>query len=242
LLDDVLVLLALGLAPAAAGAFRTGAAGPLGLAALKLAALLALVAAAGWFCRVWSRQDGDTRLSHAARPVPALLLILAMAAASESLGLHFAIGAFLGALTVSKYGNGADAPHSLHPPTAALNDLLFAPLFLATQGVHMIAIGPAQAGFTLALTGAAVASKLAGGYTSARLFGLSRRDSRGVAIILNTRGVMAMVAASIAFRTGLIDSGLYSSLLASCVAATFCTLLLLRHWQSRQPNSGMSLS
>jgi Kef-type K+ transport system membrane component KefB len=62
---------------------------------------------------------------------------------------------------------------------------------------------------------------------------LGRRDAYGVAIIMNARGVMEMVIASIAYRTGLVDQTLYSMLLLMGMVTTVCTPFLLRIWQRR---------
>lgn len=232
LLDDVLVLLVLGVLPAAAGA-DAPAASLLGMAMLRLCGLLGLVAVSGWLCRRWTWRQGVAQQPVAAQKLPALILILLMAGASEALRLHFAIGAFLGALTVSRYGGSADDRHVLHSPADTLTSLLFAPLFLASQGLHMAPVDLSQLGFIAALTAAAVASKLVGGYWCGRLFGLGRHDARGVAIILNARGVMATVAAAIALRSGLIEARLYTSLLSTALLATVITLLLMRSWRSK---------
>lgn len=232
LLADVVVLIVLGIEPAIAAGGSVAALA--GVAALRLGALLLLVCGAAWLCRLAALGTHDTWRTSAAQPLAALLLILALAGASDALHLHFAIGAFLGALTVSHYGVGGTR-HALHGRLEASTELLFAPLFLATQGLQMIAFDPANVLFTLALTVVAIAAKLVGGYWTARCYGLRGHEARGVAIMVNARGVMAMVAASIAYRSGLIGAQLYSALVTMGVVATAVTLLLLRRWQSTTP-------
>lgn len=112
LLSDVVVLLGIGaLTPGADPSLQT----PLRLAtlaALRLLGLLAIAVAGSSACR-WlltraAAKDAGPGQPQTGRLVVALLLILAVAGASEWLGLHFAIGAFLAALMVSDSFGGTE--------------------------------------------------------------------------------------------------------------------------------------
>jgi Kef-type K+ transport system membrane component KefB len=112
---------------------------------------------------------------------------------------------------------------------------LFGPLFLAYQGLQFHLQSLARPGFVLSLIVAAVVSKLLSGY----LVGLSQRMSKheawGVGIIMNARGVMELVVASIAFRAGLVDAEIFSALLVVGLVTTVLTPLLLKRWQISVP-------
>jgi Kef-type K+ transport system membrane component KefB len=235
LLADVIVLLTLGMLTPVAGANPASIGALVGLGALKLCALLGLVAAGAWASsRVHRYRGSPTRTTAAAQSTFALLLILLLAAASDALGLHFAIGAFLGALSVTEFHRDGGALHPLHRKLAGMVNFVFAPLFLACQGTQFTTGTLALTVFTTALTFAAIGSKLVGGYWSALCFGLARHEARGVAIVMNARGMMEMVIASIAFGAGLVDASLFSTLLIVGMITTMCTPLLLRQWQQHQ--------
>lgn len=238
LLSDVVVLLGLGVLTAAAANTTEPQFGQLaGLAGLKLLALIALVIGGSFACKglikVTQRRFTQHRRYHSSQLLVSLLFILAIAAASESFGFHFAIGAFLASLMVSEQLSGTETAKQLRHGCEFMTDTLFAPLFLAYQGVQFSVSGFGQPAFALGLIAVAIVSKLAGGYLSARLSAFSRRDAYGVAIIMNARGVMEMVIASIAYRAGLLDQDLFSMLLLMGVVTTVCTPFLLRQWQKR---------
>lgn len=236
LLSDVIVLLGLGVLSSSSAADA-----PLlrlaGLAGLKLCALIGLVIGGSYVCRgliaATRRRFAQHRKFHGSQLLVSLLFILSIAGISEFLGFHFAIGAFLASLMVSEQLNGTETAAQLRHSCEFMTDTLFGPLFLAYQGLQFTLASFAQPLFALGLIAVAIVSKLIGGYSSARLAKLSRQDAYGVAIIMNARGVMEMVIASIAYRTGLVDQNLYSTLLLMGMATTVCTPFLLRIWQKR---------
>ncbi len=244
LLADLLVLLTLGMLSPQSAATPEAAislAAKLSMGAAKLAVLLALLAVGYWVSKRLYRQRAlQPRRLAAAQLSFALLLILGLAAASDALGLHFAIGAFLGALTVSDVSDtGHRAAHPLRLQLEGMSNMLFAPLFLATQGTHFTVAGFAQPAFALSLVAVAVISKMIGGYWGARLQGLSRHEANGTAIVMNARGLMEMVVASIAYRAGLVDEALFSTLLIVGIITTLITPALLKYWQKQSEHAAV---
>jgi Kef-type K+ transport system membrane component KefB len=241
LLSDCVVFVSLGALTAATSASLEPQVLRLaGIAAVKILALIGLVIGGSYACK-WliaatQRRFAQHRRFHSSQLMVSLLFILSIAAASEALGFHFAIGAFLASLMVSEQLNGTDTAKQLRHSCKLMTDTVFGPLFLAYQGLQFTVSGLAQPAFALGLIAIAIVSKLIGGYFSARLSSLGRRDAYGVAIVMNARGVMEMVIASIAYRTGLIDQNLFSMLLLMGVATTVCTPLLLKEWQKRGMN------
>lgn len=242
LMADIVVLLTLGVLSPNAQSAGHGVALLIGFSALKLMALLMLVVVGALLCKfiykrnAWHRQ----KLANAQLSL-ALLLVLLLAAASELLGFHFAIGAFLGALIVSEYHSDTGDSHPLRAHVEGMSTHVFAPLFLACQGTHFTTDSFLQPAFTVLLVLVAVSSKLLGGYWTARLYGLPRNEAQGVAIIMNARGVMEMVIAAIAYRAGLVDANLFSILLLVGVVTTVCTPLMLKRWQKRSTDAMTSI-
>lgn len=234
LFADIVVLLTLGVLSAIKHEGTHSLTMLIGMSLLKVLGLLVLVAASAWVSKLFYKRNAWRQTKAATAHLPfALLLILLLAAASEWLGLHFAIGTFFGALIVNEYHGNAEDTDSLRIHLEGMSTYVFAPLFLACQGLHFTIDTFTQPLFTLALLCVAVGSKLVGGYLSAHWYGLTRRESQGVAIIMNARGVMEMVIAAIAYRAGLVDAGLFSILLVIGVATTVFTPLMLQYWQKR---------
>lgn len=236
LLSDVLVLLGLGILPAL-NVSDDQVARLAGIATLKLAALVVLTVAGSHACKrliAAARKGPQHRRFESRQMLLSLLFILGMAACSEALGFHFAIGGFLAALMVSEQLNGSATATQLRQHCEFFNITICAPLFLAYQGLQFKVAGLAEPAFALGLIGLAVVTKMVGGYAAGRFNKLSTHDAWGVAIIMNARGVMEMVIASIAFRTGLVDQNLFSTLLLMGMATTVLTPLLLRLWRRRE--------
>ena len=243
---DIVVLLAMGALTSIADGTQHSITHLAGISGIKLLTLISLVACSSWaYQRVYRAITLPHRQPVAADISFALALILSLAAATDALSLHFAIGAFLGALIVSESHNAKrDSDASCSPPLrlkleGACN-LFFAPFFLAYQGTHLTSNSLNQPAFALALILVAIATKLTGGYWGARIYGLSAYEARGTAIVMNARGLMEMVVASIAFRAGLVDRNLFSTLLVVGMVTTLLTPILLRRWQ-KQPPTGVTL-
>jgi len=247
LLGDVLILLGLGVLSAQVKGSSPSTGWLLGLSLLKLMALLSLVVIGALLCkRIYRQRAFQPRRLAAAQLSFALLLILGLAAASDALGLHFAIGAFLGALTVSEFhnairhdadANDSTAHHPLRTQLDGMSNVIFAPLFLACQGTHFTVSSLTHPAFTLSLTVIAIATKMIGGYWGGRILGQSPYEARGTAIVVNARGVMEMVVASIAFRAGLVDQAMFSTLLIMGMVTTLLTPVLLKRWQRGEASS-----
>jgi Kef-type K+ transport system membrane component KefB len=178
-------------------------------------ALLVLLAAAFWL--------GPRLLDRvgASAPVgPSLIAatsaaLLAVAAASEALGAHAFLGAFLFGVALAR-GDGphAEARHTIARFAAGF----FAPLYFVSLGLRTDFVG----GFDLALVAvvllAAAASKLLGVLLGARLAGLPLgREAWAMAFGLNARGATGLILAAIGREAGLIDDRLFVALAATAI-------------------------
>ncbi len=153
---------------------------------------------------------------------------------AEWVGLHFIIGTFFAGLLLNEaMGDGL-----LDRDTNVLSGItfgFFAPLLFAFIGVEFNA--EALAG-VLVLAGAllvvAVAGKIVGGYAGARLVGFSRPQSSVIAFLLNSRGFVELVIATIAYQNGLIDLALFSVVVGIGVMTTIMSPITVRIALSRQ--------
>jgi Kef-type K+ transport system membrane component KefB len=240
LLSDVIVLMILGvvlsLASPQSSSDWIGAAG---LSIAKLGALIALVGGCHFVCLRLSNSVRSERAPEAKRQSADIVLILtlvfmlALGALSEQLGFHFAIGVFFAALMITRDLISDARFENLERTCEVMTTSLFGPLFLAYQGVQFRLEALDSGTLVLGLLLVAISSKLVAGYAAARLKKLPHQEALGVAAIMNARGVMEMVVASIAYRAGLVDQGLFSALLLVGMATTMITPLLLKQWLPR---------
>ena len=236
LLTDVIVVLLLGILIAVA---RQNAEATLsvtvGVALAKLALLLVIVAACYYVCSKLSAR-GPASTAHSRRSQEdhiltcAVIFMVGLGVVSERLGSHFIIGVFLASLLVTGDLVSDVRFRKLVETCELMTVSVFGPVFLAYQGVQFEVGALKGTAFWMVLTAIAVLSKLISGYVMARLKRLPRYESYGVAIVMNSRGVMEMVIASIAYRAGLVSQSLFSTLLIMGVIATVITPSMLRYW------------
>ena len=197
--NDVLSWIALALALAAADA-SGGEVAKLAAAAVGL--VLAPLVLAGL-------ADRQQRL-HGAVRLPWWLSILlvgtglaAASLATSEMGLHYVFGAFAFGFV---FARPSLAPLARTPIRAATwLGLLLLPLYLvlpgATTNFRDLDLG--NGGEVLLVLAVAATSKLVAGGLSARATGLSSRDSLSVGVLLNTRGLVELVALGIGLSAGL---------------------------------------
>lgn len=165
----------------------------------------------------------------------AVVLILGSAAATQSLGLEPAFGAFVaGALL------GAGPVRQRLDPArlAPLRTFVLwvgAPVFLATAGLRMdlTALGrPTVALAAVAVLGVAVLGKFAGAFLGARLSGLSAREGFALGAGMNARGVVEVVVAMAGLRLGVISTSTYTVIVLVAVVTSVMAPPLLRRAMS----------
>jgi Kef-type K+ transport system membrane component KefB len=236
LMTDIVVVLVLGILIAVS----TQKAGvplsiTIGTAILKLSLLLVIVGVCYYVCsRLSKRKPSWGAPSPRSREdrilILSVLFMVGFGVVSEGLGSNFIIGVFLAALLVTGDLISETRFRNLEQTCELMTVSLFGPLFLAYQGIQFEAGALKDEVFLLTLTSIAVVTKLIGGYMMARMKMLPRYEAYGVAIIMNSRGVMEMVIASIAYRAGLVSQSLFSTLLVVGVLATVITPSMLRYW------------
>lgn len=181
--------------------------------------------ALAWLVRtVGRRPKGDQTL------LPILVGgALACGAASAFIGLHPIIGAFLFGVVVPR-----DAPHVklIGQRLQGFAVTILLPLFFAGIGMST-SIGSldslADWLIFLGVLVTAIATKFAGAVGGARLAGLSSRDSLGLGVLMNCRGVTELVVAAIAWQYRLISGmGLTVLVLVALLTTAMTTPLIRR--------------
>ena len=159
-----------------------------------------------------------------------VVFVLAFGSVSEALGFHFVIGAFFAALLIDRDFFLAARYNEIDHTLRSITDGFLRPVFFATLGLEFNAATVKSLDFVAVVLAVSVLSKLLSGWLGARLIGLDSTQSWGVGIILNGRGVMELVIASIAYQRGFIAQGLFSTLIVMGVFTTILTPLVFRRW------------
>lgn len=178
------------------------------------------------------------RLSHA-QLAGILSTMIGSAAITEALGIHALFGAFLA---------GAIMPRDLglvRQVRAKLEDLtivLLLPLFFASIGLraNIGLIGDHTLWLASGLIFCvAVVGKLGGATFAARWAGVPWRESLAIGALMNTRGLMELVVASIGLEIGVITPTVFTILVLIAVTTTCMTgpLLDLLHITRPQPGA-----
>jgi Kef-type K+ transport system membrane component KefB len=153
-----------------------------------------------------------------------VVFVLVFGSFTEALGFHFVIGAFFAALLLDERHFMPRRFEDLKHTLASVTNGFLAPVFFATLGLEFtfdaVLNGP---GFAAAVLAVSVATKMAAGWWGGLLCGMSRREALGLGCVLNGRGVMELVVASIAYERGFIDQGLFSVLVLMGIVTTLLT-------------------
>lgn len=152
-----------------------------------------------------------------------LLFVLAFGSLSEGLGFHFVIGAFFGALLLDQRHFVAARYDDLKLTLNSITGGFLAPVFFASLGLEFEFTALKNYWFLIAVLSVAVASKVFAGWWGGRKAGMSHREALGLGWILNGRGAMELVVASIAYERGFIGANLFSVLVLIGVATTLIT-------------------
>ena len=156
-----------------------------------------------------------------------LLILIISSTLTEILGIHALVGAFMAGVVM--------------PPSIGFRKVMmekvedialvfFLPLFFAFTGLRTeigLINSPALWGVCLLLITVAVAGKLGGCAVAARLVGESWKDSFTIGTLMNTRGLMELVALNIGYEMGVLPPSIFVILVIMALVTTFMTTPLL---------------
>ena len=142
------------------------------------------------------------------------------AIATDRIGLHPVFGAFLAGACVPRL---PDVLEGLERPLEKASAVLL-PAFFVLIGLrtHVTLLwGASNWAIIAAMVVGASTGKLGGGALAARTLGFSWRDALAIGALLNTRGLVTLVALDIGRNLGILSPELF----AMCVVMTFVTTL-----------------
>ena len=164
-----------------------------------------------------------------------LLIMLVMALATELLGVHTALGAFVAGVLV---GQSPILTEHIEGELRGFIMAFFSPVFFAVAGLGMdlrTFLDPTLLLFTLAIIVIACVGKFVGALVGGTLGGLSGRESLALATGLNARGSTEVIVASIGLSMGALNGQLYTMIVAMAVVTTMAMPPTLRWMLARVP-------
>jgi Kef-type K+ transport system membrane component KefB len=156
------------------------------------------------------------------------IFILIFSTVTEFLGFHFIVGAFFGSMLVSENTVGKKHLDEIHDTTNGLAMGFLASIFFTGIGLEFNFSSIENYWLLIAVLFIAYFSKISGGFLGSKMAGLSSRVSLTIGIGLNARGIMELVIANIAYKSGLIDLEIFSILVIMGVLTTITTPIALK--------------
>ena len=156
-----------------------------------------------------------------------LLLVLVSALCTEWLGIHLLFGAFLMGAIMPKEPRFV---RYVLDRFETITVTLLLPLFFAFTGLRTnigLVKGPTMWMYCGLIILVATAGKLGGSTLAARLSGMPLRESAGLGILMNTRGLMELVILNIGLDIKVISPALFSMMVIMALVTTFMTTPVL---------------
>lgn len=183
---------------------------------------------------VWLQRRGayffeKLHTKEAAFGILLISTILVSVIAQVVIGLHFIIGTFFSGLIVYKEIIRKENFERVYGIISAISFGFFAPIFFAVIGININMDSIANnLPFFIVLAIVAVITKVGGGYIGSRLIKFSKDESLAIAFLMNGRGMVELVIASIGFSSGIIDSTIFSITVTIGWATTILAPILSR--------------
>jgi Kef-type K+ transport system membrane component KefB len=151
--------------------------------------------------------------------------LLASAAFTEWIGLHFIFGAFLFGVVMPRGAAPdppADGPGALGDQISRVNNILLLPVFFVVAGlkVNLTGMSAKDVVDLCVILVVAVAGKFLGAFVAARLCGLRSNEAGALAILMNTRGLTELIILTVGLQLGVLDARLYSDMVVMALVTT----------------------
>ncbi len=159
-----------------------------------------------------------------------IVFVLGFSTLSEVLGFHFIIGAFFGGLLLNKDIIGTTAFLSMTRTLNAITSHFLTPIFFAYIGLHFSIDAFNEWKLLLLVMSIAFLSKILGSWLGSRLACFTSKEALQVGIILNSRGVLDLIVANLAYSKGYISADIFSILIFLGVSSVIINPFLYRRF------------
>ena len=182
-----------------------------------------------WFQRRGTYFFEKLHTKEAAFGILLISTILVSVIAQVVIGLHFIIGTFFSGLIVYKEIIRKENFERVYGIISAISFGFFAPIFFAVIGININMDSIVNnLPFFIVLAIVAVITKVGGGYIGSRLTKFSKDECMAIAFLMNGRGMVELVIASIGYSSGIIDSTIFSITVTIGWATTILAPILSR--------------
>ena len=157
-----------------------------------------------------------------------LLVVLASGWITETLGVHALFGAFLAGVVMPRH---SELSRELSQKFEALIVVLLLPIYFALTGLRssiFLITGAKMWLYYAVIIVLAVVGKLGGSMISARMNGMTWRESAAVGVLMNTRGLVELVILNIGLDLGILSPALFSIMVLMALVTTLMTTPLLK--------------
>ncbi|HYV04159.1 MAG TPA: cation:proton antiporter [Blastocatellia bacterium] len=157
-----------------------------------------------------------------------LLLVLASGLATEVLGVHALFGAFLAGVVMPRHPRLSE---ELSGRFEALVVVLLLPLYFALTGLRssiFLISGASMWFYAAVIIALAVVGKWGGSMISARINGMTWRESAAIGVLMNTRGLVELVILNIGLDLGILSPALFSIMVLMALVTTLMTTPLIK--------------
>jgi Kef-type K+ transport system membrane component KefB len=206
--------------------------------------VLALVfAAVMWLGvrRALPRWLGNARLTEDAPSTgtlaAVLLVVIAASLCTELIGIHALFGAFVAGAVMPDADGFRE---KINARVQGFSSVLLLPLFFAFTGLRtqIGLLHGAQAWLLcLAIIAVATLGKLGASAAAARFTGMAWRQSLQLGALMNTRGLMELIALNIGYDFGILSPRIFAMLVIMALVTTLLTQPLLTLFEGRQPTA-----
>ena len=181
------------------------------------------------------RWANDELESEAAVITTILVVMGLMALATQAIGVHTVLGAFVAGILV---GQSPILTRHIDEQLRGLITALFAPVFFGLAGLSAdltILKDPTLLLLTLGLIAIASVGKFTGAFLGGSLGGLRPPESLALACGMNARGSTEVIVASIGLSIGALSQNLFTMIVAMAVLTTLAMPPMLRWALARLP-------
>ena len=154
-------------------------------------------------------------------------LLFAYAFVTDMIGIHALFGSFLAGVAMPSHG---ELRNSLRIRLEHFSSVFLLPLFFAFTGLRtQIGLLQEPAGWLicLALIAVATVGKLGGSMLAARMTGINWVDSFALGALMNTRGLVELIALNIGYDLGILSPPIFTMLVLLALVTTGMTGPLL---------------
>ncbi len=150
-----------------------------------------------------------------------LIFVFLSSWVTELAGFHALFGAFLAGVVWPRSDSNMDDFAAKIEPLAMT---LLIPLFFSYTGLrtNIGALG-VNLGLTALVIASAIAGKVAGAFTGAKIMGFDVRNSLALGCLLNTRGLVELIVLNVGLDLGILSPALFSMMVIMALVTTVIT-------------------